>query len=76
MCDGEAFQGDRNFADPNFPTKHLFKDMDLFAGAAQAQGIDATLATGVSQIAAKAITQGLADADYSAIYSAVNSPAH
>jgi 3-hydroxyisobutyrate dehydrogenase len=63
---------DRNFTDPNFPTKHLLKDMDLFTVAAQAQGIDATLAAGVSQLAAKVIAQGLADADYSAIYSAVN----
>ncbi len=63
---------DRNFTDPNFPTKHLLKDMNLFVKAAQAQGIDATVASGVSQIAAKAISQGLADQDYSAIYSAVN----
>jgi 3-hydroxyisobutyrate dehydrogenase len=63
---------DRNFADPNFPTKHLLKDMDLFAQAAQAQGVDATVARGVSQVAAKAIAQGLADADYSAIYAAID----
>ena len=63
---------DRNFSDPNFPTKHLLKDMNLFVKAAQAQGIDATVAAGVSQIAESAIAQGLADQDYSAIYSAIN----
>ncbi len=63
---------DRNFANPNFPTKHLLKDMNLFVQAAQAQGIDATVAAGVSKVASKAIAQGLADADYSAIYSAVD----
>jgi 3-hydroxyisobutyrate dehydrogenase len=63
---------DRNFTQPNFPTKHLLKDMDLFVQAAQGQGIDATVAAGVSEIVGRAIAQGLADADYSAIYSAIN----
>jgi 3-hydroxyisobutyrate dehydrogenase len=63
---------DRDFTQPNFPTKHLLKDMDLFVQAAQGQGIDATVAAGVSEVVGKAIAQGLADADYSAIYSAIN----
>lgn len=63
---------DRNFANPNFPTKHLLKDMNLFALAAEAQGIDASVAASVSALAAKAVAQGLADQDYSALYSAVN----
>ncbi len=63
---------DRNFSNPNFPTKHLLKDMNLFVQAAQAQGIDARVAEGVSRVAEEAIAQGLADKDYSAIYSAVN----
>jgi 3-hydroxyisobutyrate dehydrogenase len=63
---------DRNFSNPNFPTKHLLKDMNLFVKAAQAQGIDATVAAGVSQMAESAIAQGLANEDYSAIYSAIN----
>ncbi|MEM6450428.1 MAG: NAD(P)-dependent oxidoreductase [Cyanobacteria bacterium P01_D01_bin.105] len=63
---------ERDFANPNFPTKHLLKDMNLFVQAAQAKGIDATVVTGVSEVAKKAISQGLADDDYSAIYSAIN----
>ncbi len=63
---------DRNFANPNFPTKHLLKDMNLFVQAAQAQGLDTTVAAGVSELTKKAIAQGLADADYSSIHSAVN----
>jgi len=63
---------DRNFANPNFPTKHLLKDMNLFVQAARTQGIDATVAAGVSQMAAKAMHQGLSDEDYSAIFNAVN----
>ena len=63
---------DRNFANPNFPTKHLLKDMDLFVQAAQAKGIETAVAEGVSAIASKAIEQGLADEDYSALYSVIN----
>ncbi len=65
---------DRNFTNPNFPTKHLLKDMDLFVQAAQDQGLDTTVAASVSEVTKKAIAQGLADADYSSIYSAVNPP--
>ncbi len=46
--------------------------MNLFVQAAQAQGIDTAVAEGVSAIASKAINQGLADEDYSAIYNAIN----
>ncbi|MEM9903479.1 MAG: NAD(P)-dependent oxidoreductase [Cyanobacteria bacterium P01_D01_bin.44] len=63
---------DRNFANPNFPTKHLLKDMALFVKAAEAQGIDAIAAESVSQLAGKALALGLADADYSALFAAVN----
>ena len=63
---------DRNFTQPNFPTKHLLKDMNLFVQAAQGQGIDATVAAGVSEVVERAIAQGLADADYSAVYNAIN----
>ena len=63
---------DRNFSNPNFPTKHLLKDMNLFVQAAQAQGIETAVAEGVSEVTGKAIAQGLADEDYSAIYSAIN----
>jgi len=63
---------DRDFEDPNFPTKHLLKDMNLFVQAAENQSIDATVAAGVSAIAQKAISQGLANKDYSSIYSAID----
>jgi 3-hydroxyisobutyrate dehydrogenase len=63
---------DRNFADPNFPTKHLLKDMRLFSEAAIAAGLSPALADTVALFAQQAIEQGDADADYSALYSAVD----
>lgn len=63
---------DRNFTNPNFPTKHLLKDMTLFVKAAEAQGMDAIAAESVCQLASKALALGWADADYSALFAAVN----
>lgn len=63
---------ERNFADPNFPTKHLLKDMRLFSEAAIAAGLSPELADTVALFAQRAIDQGEADADYSALYSAVD----
>ncbi|MEM9806593.1 MAG: NAD(P)-dependent oxidoreductase [Cyanobacteria bacterium P01_D01_bin.56] len=61
---------DRNFANPNFPTKHLLKDMNLFVQAAET--FDADVAKSVAQITQNAVNQGLADQDYSAVFAAVN----
>jgi 3-hydroxyisobutyrate dehydrogenase len=63
---------DRNFAHPNFPTKHLLKDMQLFAQAAHAADLDPALADTVADVVQHAIAQGLADQDYSALYAAIN----
>lgn len=65
---------DRNFEHPNFPTKHLLKDMELFTDAARSQGLDTRLTESVSQVVTRAIEMGLADADYSALFSAVCPP--
>lgn len=62
----------RNFGNPNFPTKHLLKDMNLFVEAAQAAGLNAALAESVSLVVQQAMELGLADADYSALFNAVN----
>ncbi|NET11034.1 MAG: NAD(P)-dependent oxidoreductase [Symploca sp. SIO2B6] len=62
---------DRNYANPNFPSKHLLKDMNLFADAARQSGLDACLAESVSQVVEKAIALGFANDDYSALFSAI-----
>jgi 3-hydroxyisobutyrate dehydrogenase len=63
---------DRNFENPNFPTKHLLKDVDLFSQAAETAGLSPVLTTAVAEVVQQAISQGLADKDYSALYAAVN----
>lgn len=60
---------DRNFANPNFPTKHLLKDMNLFVQSAET--FNADVASSVAQMVHQAVQQGLADQDYSAVFAAV-----
>lgn len=65
---------ERNYANPNFPTKHLLKDMNLFSQEAEAIGLNVSSLDGVRQILEIAKTMNLADDDYSALFSAVNPP--
>jgi 3-hydroxyisobutyrate dehydrogenase len=62
---------DRNYANPNFPTKHLLKDVDLFL--AQGEEIKLNLASleGVRQIVREAEESGFSEDDYSALFSAI-----
>jgi len=62
----------RNFTDPNFPAKHLFKDMGLFTDTARADGLDVAAAECVHQLVSRAVEAGLADEDYSALFNIVN----
>ncbi|MGF1570084.1 MAG: NAD(P)-dependent oxidoreductase [Nodosilinea sp.] len=62
----------RNFAEPNFPTRHLLKDMNLFIDAAQTAGLDTRPAEGVRQVLDAAVQAGLADDDYAALFNIVS----
>lgn len=63
---------ERDFTNPNFPTKHLLKDTNLFLNQAQSNNLNTYSLEGVRQILEIAQEMGLADADYSALFSAVN----
>lgn len=60
-----------DFTNPNFPTKHLLKDTELFLNQAQSLGLNIDSIEGIKKVIEKAIDLGLADEDYSAIYSAI-----
>lgn len=62
-----------NYASPNFPSKHLAKDLNLFLTAAAAIDLNTTAIQGVSQLLAQTLKMGLAEADYSALHAAVSS---
>ena len=61
-----------NFSNPNFPSKHLLKDMNLFCAEAGSLGLDVSLVEAVSKVVQKALDLGLANEDYSALFAAVN----
>ncbi|MFM7426061.1 MAG: NAD(P)-dependent oxidoreductase [Elainella sp.] len=60
---------EQNYANPNFPTKHLLKDTRLFLD--EAAGLETAPLAGVQQILEKACELGWADADYSALIAAI-----
>ncbi len=63
---------DRNYANPNFPSKHLLKDTKLFIDEAKLSGLNTSSSEGVLQILEMAVKMNLADGDYSALFSAIN----
>lgn len=65
---------ERDYANPNFPTRHLLKDTELFIDAAADQGLTTAGLEGVRDIIALALAKGLADADYSAINEVIHPP--
>ena len=62
---------DRNYDNPNFPTKHLLKDTNLFLAEAESLKVSTSVVAAVSSILARALEMGLADEDYSALFSAI-----
>jgi 3-hydroxyisobutyrate dehydrogenase len=65
---------DRDYENPNFPTKHLKKDIDLFISAAQSSGLETNGVEGVRQILTKAIAMSFAEMDYAALFSVIVPP--
>lgn len=63
---------DGNYANPNFPTKHLLKDTNLFLTEAQSVGLNVNSLEGVRKVLEMAQQLGLADADYSSLFAAIN----
>ena len=63
---------DRNYANPNFPTKHLLKDTNLFLEEAKSSGLNAQSLEGVREILEIAQEMGLNEMDYSSLFDAVN----
>lgn len=62
----------RDFNNPNFPTKHLLKDTNLFLTEAEAVGLNVSSLEGVRKVLEMAQQLGLADADYSSLFAAIN----
>ncbi|EKQ66772.1 beta-hydroxyacid dehydrogenase, 3-hydroxyisobutyrate dehydrogenase [Leptolyngbyaceae cyanobacterium JSC-12] len=62
---------EHNYANPNFPTKHLLKDTELFLQEAKSSSLNLAIPEAVQGILEQAMHQGLADKDYCALFSVV-----
>jgi 3-hydroxyisobutyrate dehydrogenase len=63
---------DRDFANPNFPTKHLAKDTRLFLSVAEQLGLNTSALEGIEKLLEATLEMGLDNTDYSAIMAAVS----
>jgi 3-hydroxyisobutyrate dehydrogenase len=62
----------RNYQHPNFSTRHLLKDVELFLKAASGYALTASSLEGIRPVLEQTIVQGLGNSDYSAIFEVVN----
>jgi len=57
-----------DYANPNFPTAHLRKDLDLFIRAAQRAGLNSEGLSGLAALLQRSSAAGLDDLDYCALH--------
>ena len=62
----------REFDNPNFPLKHLLKDLDLILGDFAEKEINTISLKGARKILLEAIELGFADHDYSSLYNSIH----
>ncbi len=63
---------DGDFANPNFPLRHLLKDVRLFRDAAQSDDIDDGVIQAIQRLLERGMAEGLGSEDYSALFQAVS----
>lgn len=62
----------RDYTNPNFPSKHLIKDVELFRKESEAVNLDLSTIEGIKSLLTLTLARGFGDSDYSALYEAVN----
>lgn len=62
----------RTYDNPNFPTTHLLKDVNLFSEEAQRHGLPVTGVESLRSLLEETITRGYGEADYSALFETMN----
>ncbi len=60
-----------DFSNPNFPLKHLLKDVRIIESDFDEKGIDTQILQSIEKILKNGIEMGMANLDYSAIYNAI-----
>jgi 3-hydroxyisobutyrate dehydrogenase len=62
---------DADYANANFPTKHLMKDTELFISEAKSVGLNISSIKGVREILQMAMKLSFSNADYSSLFEAI-----
>jgi 3-hydroxyisobutyrate dehydrogenase len=62
---------DGNYANPNFPMKHLVKDTDYFIEEAKEAGLNVSSIQGVREILDMAMKMAMKNEDYSSLFAAI-----
>jgi len=62
----------RDYQHPNFSTRHLLKDAELFLREASSYALTTSSLEGIRPLLERSIEQGLGDSDYSAIFEVIN----
>jgi 3-hydroxyisobutyrate dehydrogenase-like beta-hydroxyacid dehydrogenase len=63
---------EHDYSHPNFPLKHLLKDIGLFKQVAEESGINATIADALLMVFQQGEQAGYGNEDYSSLYEAIN----
>jgi 3-hydroxyisobutyrate dehydrogenase len=63
----------RNYQNPNFPTKHLLKDLRLVIQEAKTRKLQTKSLEGLDWLYQKAIQSGYINQDYTSVYNVINS---
>ena len=62
----------RDYQHPNFSTRHLLKDVELFLKEASGYELTTNGLEGIRPVLERTIAQGLGEADYASVYETVN----
>ena len=62
---------DGNYANPNFPVKHLVKDTDYFIEEAKQEGLNVSSILGVREILEMTMKMAMQNEDYSSLFEAI-----
>jgi len=60
-----------DYSDPNFPTRHMLKDVDLTINAAESNHLETAAVEGVRKIIQNAIEKGFDSTDYSSLFEGI-----
>lgn len=63
---------EKNYSNPNFPTRHLAKDIDLFLSEAKKMNLQSVGLEGVGRLVKMTLDNGLSEMDYSALFNTIN----